>query len=113
MSVEVQKMSDTNKPKQPKFTLEFKQDAVRLVIEKGYTHKQAADSLGVSESALGRWVRAERNAGAVADAQTGRKPTLSLAGQDELSRLRKENERLRMEREILKKAAAFFAKELG
>jgi len=113
MSVEVQKMSDTNKPKQPKFTLEFKQDAARLVIEKGYTHQQAADSLGVSESALGRWVRAERNAGAVADAQTGRKPTLSLAGQDELSRLRKENERLRMEREILKKAAAFFAKELG
>jgi transposase len=38
---------------------------------------------------------------------------LNLAGQDELSRLRKENERLRMEREILKKAAAFFAKELG
>jgi transposase len=36
-----------------------------------------------------------------------------LAGQDELARLRKENERLRMEREILKKAAAFFAKELG
>ena len=86
MSVEVQKMSDTNKPKQPKFTLEFKQDAARLVIEKGYTHQQAADSLGVSESALGRWVRAERNAGAVADAQTGKKPTLSLAGQDELSR---------------------------
>ena len=36
MSLEVQKMSDTNKPKQPKFTLEFKQDAARLVIEKGY-----------------------------------------------------------------------------
>ena len=102
MSLEVQKMSDTHKPKQPKFTLEFKQDAARLVIEKGYTHKQAADSLGVSESALGRWVRAERNSGAVSDVQTGRKPTLSLAGQDELARLRKENERLRMEREILK-----------
>ncbi len=53
MSLEVQKMSDTNKLKQPKFTLEFKQDAARLVIEKGYTHQQAADSLGVSESALG------------------------------------------------------------
>ena len=107
-------MSDTDKPKQqPKFTLEFKQDAARLVIEKGYTHQQAADSLGVSESALGRWVRAERNSGAVSDAQAGKKPTLSLVGQDELARLRKENERLRMEREILKKAAAFFAKELG
>ena len=71
MSLEVQKMSDTHKPKQPKFTLEFKQDAARLVVEKGYTHKQAADSLGVSESALGRWVRAERNSGAVADVQGG------------------------------------------
>jgi transposase len=62
---------------------------------------------------LGRWVRAERNSGAVSDVQTGKKPTLNLAGQDELARLRKENGRLRMEREILKKAAAFFAKELG
>ena len=56
MSLEVQKMSDTNKPKQPKFTLELKQDAARLVIEKGYTQQQAADSLGVSESAVGRWL---------------------------------------------------------
>lgn len=100
-------MSETNKPKQRKFTLEFKQDAARLAIEKGYTQQQAADSLGVSESTLGRWVRAGRGHG------HGTKPTLSLAGQDELSRLRKENERLRMERDILKKAAAFFAKGLG
>ena len=71
MSLEVQKMSDTNKPKQPMFTLEFKQDAARLVIDKGYSHQQAADSLGVSESALGRWVRAERNSGAVADVPAG------------------------------------------
>jgi len=103
-------MSETNKPKPPKFTLEFKQDAARLVIEKGYTHQQAADSLGVSSSALGRWVRAERG-GVGSDG--GQKAALNLADQNELVRLRKENERLRMEREILKKAAAFFAKELG
>jgi transposase len=103
-------MSDANKPKQPKFTLEFKQDAAKLVIEKGYTHRQAADSLGVSSSALGRWVRAERGVG---DSTAGQKAALGLADQQELARLRKENERLRMEREILKKAAAFFAKELG
>ena len=110
MSLEVQKMSDANKPKQPKFTLEFKQDAARLVIDKGYSHQQAADSLGVSLSALGRWVRAERGPGV---GSAGQKPTLNLAGQDELAQLRKENERLRMEREILKKAVAFFAKDLG
>jgi transposase len=103
-------MSEANKPKQPKFTLEFKQDAARLVIEKGYTHQQAAASLGVSLSALRRWVRAERG-GAGSDG--GQKAALNLADQTELARLRKENERLRMEREILKKAAAFFAKELG
>lgn len=103
-------MSETNKPMQPKFTLEFKQDAARLVIEKGYTHQQAAASLGVSLSALRRWVRAERGGGGT---DGGQETALNLAGQQELARLRKENERLRMEREILKKAAAFFAKELG
>jgi transposase len=103
-------MSDANRPSQPKFTLEFKQDAARLVIDKGYTHPQAAASLGVSLSALRRWVRAERGGGG---ADSGQKTALGLADQHELARLRKENERLRMEREILKKAAAFFAKELG
>ncbi len=52
-------MSNSEKAKKPKFTLEFKQDAAKLVLEKGYTHQQAADSLGVSLSALGRWVKAE------------------------------------------------------
>jgi transposase len=75
-----------------------------------YTHQQAAASLGVSLSALRRWVRAERGGG---DGPVGQKTALNLADQQELARLRKENERLRMEREILKKAAAFFAKELG
>ena len=98
-------MIEANKPKPPKFTLEFKQDAARLVIEKGYTHQQAAASLGVSLSALRRWVRAERSGG------DGQKMVTCLADQQELARLRKENERLRMEREILKKAAAFFANE--
>ncbi len=74
MSLDVQKMSDTNKPKQPKFTLEFKQDAARLVIDKGYSHQQAADSLEVSLNALGRWVSAERNATA---GPSDKKPTLS------------------------------------
>jgi len=98
-------MNEANNPKQATFTLEFNQDAARLVIEKGYTHQQDATIQGVSLSALRRWVRAERGG--------GQKAALNLADQNELARLRKENERLRMEREILKKAAAFFAKELG
>lgn len=89
--------------KQPKFTLEFKQDAAKLVLEKGYSYQEAADSLGVSVSAMGRWVRAERVPG-------GSSTELNLSGQDELIRLRQENARLLMERDILKKAAVFFAK---
>ncbi len=102
-------MSDSKKINRPKYSLEFKQDAARLVLEKGYSHQQAADHLGISLSALGRWVRAERKP---ADGEsTSKKLGLSLADQDELIRLRKENEQLRMEREVLKKAAVFFAKE--
>ena len=94
----------------PKYTLEFKQDAAQLVIKKGYTHQQAADHLGVSLSALGRWVRAERGPENDSSKKTS---SLKLSAQSELIRLRKENDELRMEREILKKAAVFFAKEVG
>lgn len=102
-------MSNQIKHKRPKYTLEFKQDAAKLVNEKGYTHKQAADNLGISLSAIGRWVRAEQGP---TTASATRKKVLNLTDQDELSRLRKEVEQLRMERDILKKAAVFFAKEL-
>jgi transposase len=108
MSSEVN-MSNQNKHKRPKYTLEFKQDAAKLVNEKGYTHQQAADNLGVSLSAIGRWVRAEQ--GPTTPSAT-KKKVLTLADQDELTRLRKEVDQLRMERDILKKAAVFFAKEL-
>jgi transposase len=53
-------MSTENKQKRPKYTLEFKKDAAKLVIEKDYTQEQAANNLGISKSALSRWVRAER-----------------------------------------------------
>ena len=110
-------MNNQTKRPNPKFTLEFKQDAVKLVAEKGYTHQQAADSLGISLSAIGRWSRAERGSASPTGAKTA---TLNLADQAEPLRLRKENEQLRMGREILKKAAVFpsaslrtgFAKEV-
>ena len=108
MSTEVN-MSNKTKQKRPKYTLEFKQDAAQLVNEKGYTHKQAADNLGIPISAIGRWVRAEQ--GSTSPSAT-KKSVMNLTDQSELTRLRKEVEQLRMEREILKKAAVFFAKEL-
>jgi len=108
MSLEVNMNNQTKRPN-PKFTLEFKQDAAKLVNEKGYTHQQAADSLGISLSAIGRWSRAERGSTTPSITNTA---ALNLTGQAELLRLRKENEQLRMEREILKKAAVFFAKEV-
>ncbi|NOT84258.1 MAG: transposase [Methylococcaceae bacterium] len=81
-------MSRKSKQKRSEFTLEFKQDAAKLVNEKGYTHQQAADSLGISLSAIGRWVRAERVTAAVS---TAKKAVLPLNDQVELVRLRKEN----------------------
>ncbi len=89
--------------------MEFKQDAARLVLEKGYSQQQAAAHLGISLSALRRWVLAERKPSGTES--IAKRPGLSLADQAELLRLRKENEQLRIEREILKKAAVFFLKK--
>ncbi len=102
-------MSNQIKHKRPKYTLEFKKDATKLVIEKGYTHEQAATNLGISTSALGRWVRAEQQ---TPIKSRGNESRSNLDERAELLKLRKENEQLRMEREILKKAAVFFAKEV-
>ena len=101
-------MSNQDKQKRPKYNLEFKQDAAKLVLEKSYTHKQAADNPGVSLSAIGRWLRAEQ--GSKVPTAT-KKNVLNLTDQGELTRLSKEVEQLRRERELLKKAAGFFAKE--
>lgn len=87
-----------------KFTREFKVSAVKLVNEQGYTIPEAARSLGVDPNSVRYWVEKF-------SAQDGLAPSGDGALQAELRQLRKENARLRMEREILKKAAAFFAKE--
>lgn len=84
-----------------RYTKEFKQEAVNLVEKQGYSNTEAAKSLGVSESAIRHWKK-----------QLGSGHDSKRLKQDiEIKRLKKENERLRMEREILKKAAAFFARE--
>ena len=87
------------------FTDEFRAGAVRLVLDEGKTVAQVARDLDLTPSALSGWVRQAR-----AD-RDGGKTGLTTEERAELAKLRKENRELRIEREILKKAAAFFAKE--
>ena len=87
-----------------KYTREFKLSAVQLVNEQGYSPHQAARSLGVDPTSVRGWVKKYSS-------EEGLAPTGEGAVQAELRRLRKENAQLRMEREILKKAAAFFARD--
>jgi transposase len=87
-----------------KFTREFKISAVKLVAEQGYTIAQAAKSLGVDPNSLRSWLEKLSD-------EAGMTPSSDATLKAELQRLRKENARLLIEREILKKAAAFFAKE--
>jgi transposase len=93
----------STKKTRKQYTPEFKAEATKLVLEQGLSRAQAARDLGVAESVLGRWVQlAER------DQQPG---ALTTDEREELRQLRKQVRVLRTEREILKKAAAFFAKE--
>jgi transposase len=87
------------------FTDEFKAGAVRLVLDDGKTLAEVARDLDLTPSALSGWVRRAR-----AD-RDGGKSGLTTEERAELAQLRKENRQLRVERDILKKAAAFFAKE--
>ena len=95
------------KRKRPNYTNEFKQDAVKLVIEQGYSCPEVGRRLGVAASNITRWVRQYHQD--QQDLSEGGIPRKEL--ETEIRRLKKENKRLEMEREILKKAAAFFAKE--
>jgi len=90
------------------YTAPFKVAAVKLITEQGYSLREAARSLGVSEKQLRKWKRSLEDRGQPA-AFPG-KGNLPPA-QEEIRRLQEENRRLRMERDILKKATAFFAKE--
>jgi transposase len=89
------------------FTPEFKAEAVKLVTEQGRSFVEAAHDLDIGESTLRSWRQAIGTAGAQAFPGRGNPP----AHEEELRRLRAEVKRLTMEREILKKATAFFARE--
>jgi transposase len=92
--------------KRRSFTDEFKAGAVRLVLDEGKSVTRVAKDLDLVASVLGRWVEQAR-----ADKGKSTRGTLTSEEKEELSRLRKEVRELRLERELLKKWAAFFAKE--
>ena len=94
------------KRKRRKYTAEYKAETVRLVRESGKTVGEIAHDMDLTESALRNWVKQTE-----IDAGRGPAGTLTSEEREELRRLRRENKQLRMEREILKKATAFFAKE--
>jgi transposase len=88
------------------FTDEYKRDAVALVIEQKRSIVDVADSLGIGDGTLGNWVRQAR-------VDAGDKAGITTDEKAELARLRKENGQLRMERDLLKRATAFWVKESG
>jgi transposase len=90
-----------SRQRQPRYTAEFKAEAVRLVRSSSDAMAKLARDIGVSQQTLRLWVQA---------AQPPASPPLTDDERHELRRLRRENRELRMERDILKKATAFFAK---
>jgi transposase len=88
----------------PPYPPEFRQEALRLLERGDRTAKEVAGALGICPQTLRNW----RRQGAV---DAGLEPGVTTDEQDELRRLRRENARLREEKEILRKAAAFFARE--
>ena len=88
-----------------KHTVEFRRDAVAMVLDESQSIAEVAKRLGVvSGQTLGKWVRQER-------IERGERDGLTLSERDELVELRQENRRLTMERDLLKRATAFWVKE--
>ena len=95
-----------SKKKRRTFTKEQKADAVRLVRTSGESIGTVARNLGIGENSLRQWV-----AQAGIDEGKGPEGTWTTSEKEELRRVKRENKRLTMERDFLKKAAAYFAKE--
>jgi transposase-like protein len=88
-----------------RYDKEFRLGAARLVLEQGYSRAEAARRLGVTSASIKTWIQQLRKSGELPP------PGQAVPDGDELRRLRHENRRLEMENAILKKAAAYFAKE--
>ncbi len=93
---------------QGKYTKEFRQEAVKLVTEEGLSWAKAAGRLSLPTSTLGNWVKASKT-GKLGEVGKTYRPLTEV--EMELARVKKENVELKMERDILKKAAAYFARE--
>ena len=91
-----------------RFTKEFRQEAVKLVAEEGLSWAAAGQRLSLSASTIGNWVKAEK-AGKLGDVGRSYRPLTEV--EIELAQTRKELAEVKMERDILKKAAAYFARE--
>ena len=94
----------TTRKKYPK---EFKLDAISLVLDQGYTRTEAPRSLGINAHMLGRWVKEQQSD----DGQAFRGNGKLTPEQEEIRKLKTQVRRLEMEKDILKKATVFFAKE--
>ncbi len=94
------------KRKRRSFTKEYKAEVVKLIRKSGKTIGAVSRDLGLTETSVRRWVEQ-----AEIDSGSGPAGALTTAEREELARLRKQVKTLQMEREILKKATAFFAKE--
>ena len=84
---------------------EFRLGAARMVVDQGFSQREVAKRLGVTAAAVSKWIKDFRARGVLPPVEK------SAPQADELRALRKENQRMQMENEILKKAAAYFAKE--
>jgi transposase len=89
------------------YSKEFKLDAVSLVLDQGFSRREAASSLDINAQMLGRWVREQQ----AEDGQAFRGNGKLTPEQEEIRKLKTQVKRLEMERDILKKATAFFAAE--
>lgn len=87
-----------------KFPVEFRRDAVALVLDEGRSIADVGRSVGVNEGTLGNWVRLER-------IERGERDGLTVDERADLAELRSENAQLRMERDLLKRSLAFWVKE--
>ena len=90
-----------------KYSKEFKLDAISLVLEQNYSQRDAAKSLSINSAMLGRWINEHRSDNGQAFRGNGK----LTPEQEEIRKLKSQVKRLEMEKDILKKATVFFAKE--